>query len=105
MDLRWITVSDERGCKPVADDPGHRVPHRRLTDLVVAEDRAGLIVNDVQRRAATQHFFRFFELEVPVLNDRLNPGLMEKLMDGTVVGLTNLAPTISKDDSHQSESF
>src|ERR1700733_1427463 len=37
-------------------DVRHRVPHGWIADLVIAEDRAGLIVNDVERRSSAQHF-------------------------------------------------
>src|SRR5579885_2884655 len=48
------------------------MPHWRSADLVIAEQRAGLIVDDIQRRAAAQHFLRLVELEGAVLNDRFN---------------------------------
>ncbi len=51
-------------------DVGHRVLDGRIADLVVAEDGAGLIVNDVEGDASADDLLGLFEFEGAVLNER-----------------------------------
>ncbi|MCH7688804.1 MAG: hypothetical protein IH899_19335 [Planctomycetes bacterium] len=50
--LRRAAVFDRPALRFVAD-VGHRVPHDQLAELVVAEERAGFIVDDVARTVVT----------------------------------------------------
>ena len=67
-------------------DVRHRVPHRRFADAVVAEDRAGLVVDDVQGRAAAEHLLGLLELEGAVLDQRLDALVVQELVHRAVVG-------------------
>ena len=53
----------QRAALGLMTEVGHRVTQRRGVDAIVAEDGAGLVVDDVPRRAPAQHFLGFFELD------------------------------------------
>lgn len=56
-------------------DVRHSMLHRRFADCFVAEQLAGLFIDDVQEFAATDYLLRFVRGNMAILNNQVDPAL------------------------------
>src|SRR6516162_8268038 len=59
--------------------------HWRVADAIVTKDRARLIVDDVQGRAAAEHLLWLFELEIAILDDRRDLFVVQEFMNRAII--------------------
>src|SRR6516164_8606964 len=75
----------ERATLRLVADVGHWMTHWRVADAILTKDRARLIVDDVQGRAAAEHLLWLFELEIAILDDRRDLFVVQEFMNRAII--------------------